>query len=126
MKVDDAIMLDLYGFVSETNSTNIFMIKNNIIYTPFPKACLPGITRQLIIELCINNNLTLIERDISITEFYNADVVFTSGTMSELSRVKEIDKRKLNIKNHLFKKIKHYFKELTKNEKYLYDFKKSI
>ena len=49
----DAVMLDLNGFVAETNATNIFMIKDGVVFTPFPKACLPGITRGLIIYLCI-------------------------------------------------------------------------
>ena len=39
--VDDAIMLDLYGFVAETNATNIFMIKNGVVFTPFADACFP-------------------------------------------------------------------------------------
>lgn len=88
--VDDAIMLDLDGFVSETNATNIFMIKDNKVYTPYPKACLCGITRQAVIDICKNNNIYIEERDISVTEMYNADEVFTSGTMGELARVSSI------------------------------------
>ncbi|MDG2139597.1 MAG: aminotransferase class IV, partial [Flavobacteriales bacterium] len=79
-KVDDAIMLDLYGFVAETNATNIFMIKEKTVYTPYADACLPGITRGLIIELCKENNIPIIEKNISVTELYNADQVFTTGT----------------------------------------------
>ena len=63
--VDDAIMLDLYGFVAETNATNIFMIKNGTIYTPFADACLPGITRGLIIKICQENNIPVFEKNIS-------------------------------------------------------------
>ena len=63
--VDDAIMLDLNGFVAETNATNIFMIKDGVVYTPFPKACLPGITRGLIFEICKKNNIQILEQDIS-------------------------------------------------------------
>ena len=64
--VDDAIMLDLNGFVAETNATNIFMIKNGVVLTPFPKACLPGITRGLVIQLCRANNIPIMEKDISM------------------------------------------------------------
>ena len=46
--VDDALMLDIDGFVSETNSTNVFMIKNGKVYTPYTNACLPGITRATV------------------------------------------------------------------------------
>ena len=76
--VDDAIMLDLYGFVAETNATNIFMIKNNEVYTPFADACLPGITRGLIIQICKVNNIPIFEKNLSVTELYNADQVFTT------------------------------------------------
>jgi len=114
--VDDAIMLDLNGFVAETNATNIFMIKNGKVYTPFPKACLPGITRGIIIELCAKNNIQIIEKDISVTELYNADQVFTTGTMGELAKVIEIDKRSINDKGDLLLKLQVLFSELTKNE----------
>ena len=114
--VDDAIMLDLNGFVSETNATNIFMIKNGVVITPFPRACLPGITRGLIIEHCINNNIPIIEKDISVTELYNADEVFTTGTMGELVRVAEIDRRKINNSGQIFSELQAIFRKLTETE----------
>ena len=114
--VDDAVMLDLNGFVAETNATNIFMIKDGIVLTPFPKACLPGITRGLIIELCKNNNIQIIEQDISVTELYNADEAFTTGTMGELARVNEIDKRKIKNRGSLLVKLQQLFKNLTETE----------
>jgi branched-chain amino acid aminotransferase len=114
--VDDAIMLDLNGFVAETNATNIFMIKDGVVITPFPRACLPGITRGLIIELCINNNIPIIEKDISVTELYNADEVFTTGTMGELVRVAEIDRRKINNSGQMFSELQAIFRKLTETE----------
>ncbi len=114
--VDDAVMLDLNGFVAETNATNIFMIKNEIVITPYPKACLPGITRGLIIELCKNNNIPIIEQDISVTELYNADEVFTTGTMGELSRVIEIDKREIRNKGDILVELQMQFKKITEKE----------
>ena len=114
--VDDAIMLDLNGFVAETNATNIFMIKNGTVYTPFPKACLPGITRDLIIIICKNNNIQILEKDISLTELYNADEVFTTGTMGELARVIEIDKRKIENKGGILMQLQSLFRKLTETE----------
>jgi branched-chain amino acid aminotransferase len=111
--VDDAIMLDLNGFVAETNATNIFMIKNGVVFTPFPKACLPGITRGLIIEICKNNNIQIVEQDISLTELYNADEVFVTGTMGELSSVIEIDKRRIANKGGVLMRLQSLFRELT-------------
>ena len=113
--VDDAIMLDLYGFVAETNATNIFMIKNGIVYTPFAEACLPGITRGLIIKLCLENNIPVFEKNISVTELYNADQVFTTGTMGELAQVVEIDKRIINDNGLILDKLKNLFKLRTES-----------
>ena len=113
---DDALMLDLDGFVAETNATNVFMIKNGVVITPFPKACLPGITRSLIIEICKNNNIPIVEQDISVTELYNADEVFTTGTMGELARVNEIDNRKIENKGGVLIQLQSLFKKLTEVE----------
>ena len=110
---DDAIMLDLYGFVAETNATNIFMIKNNIVYTAYADACLPGITRGLIIQICKENNLPFFEKNISLTELYNADQVFTTGTMGELAQVIEIDNRIIKNEGDLLNKLKQLFREKT-------------
>ena len=113
--VDDAIMLDLYGFVAETNATNIFMIKNGVVYTPFADACLPGITRGLIIKICLENNIPVFEKNISVTELYNADQVFTTGTMGELAQVVEIDKRIINDNGLILDKLKNLFKIRTES-----------
>jgi branched-chain amino acid aminotransferase len=114
--VDDAVMLDLDGFVAETNATNIFMIKNGVVITPYPKACLPGITRGLIIEICKNNNIPIVEQDISVTELYNADEVFTTGTMGELAKVNEIDKRMIENKGGVLAQLQSLFRKLTEVE----------
>ena len=92
------------------------MIKNGVVITPFPRACLPGITRGLIIEHCINNNIPIIEKDISVTELYNADEVFTTGTMGELVRVAEIDRRKINNSGQIFSELQAIFRKLTETE----------
>lgn len=112
-KADDALMLDLNGFVAETNATNIFMIKNGDVFTPFADACLPGITRGLIIQICKENKIPIFEKNISVTEFYNADQVFTTGTMGELAQVIEIDKRQINNTGRLLNTINSYFMVLT-------------
>lgn len=93
--MDAGLMLDHQGFVAELNDINLFMIKDNVVYTPFADACLHGITRGLVIELCKSNNIPIEERNLSLTEFYTADEVFGSGTMGELTPVVEIDGRKI-------------------------------
>ena len=91
--VDDAIMLDEHGFVSETNATNLFAVSRGVVLTPHADACLPGITRGHVIDLCRENGIKCVERNVSLSEFHSADEVFTTGTMGELSPVIEIDGR---------------------------------
>ena len=91
--VDDAIMLDIHGFVSETNATNIFVIKKGRLLTPHADACLPGITRGIVIQIARDNGIEAIERNISLSEVHAADEAFTTGTMGELSPVLEVDGR---------------------------------
>ena len=112
---DDALMLDNLGFVAETNACNIFMVKNNILYTPSADACLPGITRGLIIKLAKQLGIEIIERNISAAEFYNADEVFTTGTMGELTPVNEIDGRIIENKtgSGLMTNLYAAFKKMT-------------
>ena len=91
--VDSAIMLDLYGFVSETNDTNLFLVRDGVVSTPHADACLPGLTRQMVLDICRENDIPSAERNLSLTELYTADEVFTSGTMGELTPVLEADGR---------------------------------
>lgn len=91
--VDDAVMLDMQGFVSETNATNLFVVKRGRVLTPHADSCLPGITRGVVIEIARDAEIPIVERNISISELYAADEVFTSGTMGELTPVLEIDGR---------------------------------
>ncbi len=90
---DAAVMLDVNGFISETNDTNIFMVKNGQVLTPHPDSCLPGLTRQMILRICNDEGIVATERNLSLTELYTADEAFTSGTMGELTPVLEADGR---------------------------------
>ena len=92
---DSAVMLDLSGFVSETNDTNLFMLRNGIVCTPHADACLPGLTRKMILDICSAEGIPAEERNLSLTELYTADEVFTSGTMGELTPVLEADGRQI-------------------------------
>ena len=97
---DAALMLDLYGYASELNGTNIFMVKNNIMYTPHADACLHGITRGLILELAKEHDIPCYEKNISLTELYAADEAFCTGTMGELTPIKRIDGRLIENDNN--------------------------
>jgi branched-subunit amino acid aminotransferase/4-amino-4-deoxychorismate lyase len=90
---DDAIMLDVEGFVAETNATNLFLVKGGILKTPFADHCLPGITRRVVLEIARANDIPCEEARLTLAQFHSADEVFTTGTMGELAPVLEIDGR---------------------------------
>lgn len=91
--VADAIMLDLEGFVSETNATNIFCVETGVLLTPHADYCLPGITRETVLFLAEELGIPYEVRRVSLSEFHAADEVFTTGTMGELTPVTMIDGR---------------------------------
>ena len=90
---DSAIMLDIDGFVSETNDTNLFIVNDAEVLTPFADSCLPGLTRRMILDICKEQGIPAAERRLSMTEVYTANEVFTSGTMGELTPILEADGR---------------------------------
>ena len=106
---DAGLMLDDRGFVAELNGSNLFMVKNGKVFTPFGHACLPGITRNSVIEMCQKNNIEISEADITLSQFYNADGVFATGTMGELTPIVEIDGRSISKDDLLQKKIIQLF-----------------
>ncbi len=91
--VDAAVMLDVNGFVSEMNDTNIFMVRDATLLTPFADSCLPGLTRQMILDIALRDGIAFQEKNLSTTDLYTADEVFTTGTMGELTPVLMADGR---------------------------------
>ena len=116
--VDDAIMLDLNGFVSETNATNIFIIKKGCLLTPHADSCLSGITRGIILKIAEGNGIPVTERNVSLSEVHSADEVFTTGTMGELAPVLKVDGRQIGIGcvGQITQKLQALYKEATENE----------
>ena len=112
---DDALMMDYNGYVSETNATNVFIIKKGVVSTPKPDYCLPGITRGFIIELCKKLGYEIQVRNISMSEVYSCDEMFTTGTMGELTPVFEVDGRKIDDKvGEITKHIQAEFRKMTR------------
>ena len=92
---DDALMLDVNGFVSETNATNVFLVRSGVLLTPHADSCLPGITRAGVLEAAESVGIGVRERNLSLTEVYTADEAFTTGTMGGLAPVLEVDGRQI-------------------------------
>lgn len=89
---DEAILLDLYGTVSEASGENIFVVRHGMIYTPyFADSALEGITRDTAITIATDLGYQVIERPIPRTELYLADEIFLTGTAAEIVPVISID-----------------------------------
>jgi branched-chain amino acid aminotransferase len=91
--VDAALMLDAQGFVAETDTANIFCVHGRRVLTPLPTACLHGITRAVVIDQAGRLGFEIEERTLSVSDFYGADEVFTTGTVQELVPIVAIDDR---------------------------------
>lgn len=92
---EEALLLDTQGYVSEGSGENIFLVKNNILYTPELTSCLAGITRETIITLAKELSYEVIERSITRDEVYVADEAFFTGTAAEVTPIRELDDRKI-------------------------------
>ena len=93
MGADDAILLDLHGFVAETNATHLFVVRGGEVATSRVIACPEGITRATVLEICAKEGIPYREADLTKDEFYAGDEVFCTGTMGELAGVTKIDGR---------------------------------
>jgi branched-chain amino acid aminotransferase len=88
---DEALLLDSKGNVAEGSGENIFMVKDEVLYTPTLTASLNGITRNTIMTLAEEQGYDVIERVIKIEELYDADEVFFTGSAAEVTPIREID-----------------------------------
>ncbi len=90
---DEALLLDVDGFVSEGSGENIFIIRKGKIYTPDLTAALEGITRDTIVQLANELGYQVIEKRITRDEVYSADEAFFTGTAAEVTPIRELDNR---------------------------------
>ena len=93
---DEAIMLDKNDFISEGSGENIFIVKDQSIFTPTTKNCLNGITRQSVIQIAKDLHFQIFEKDITYEDCLNADEAFFTGTAVEITPISEIDKKPIN------------------------------
>ncbi len=90
---DEALMLDIHGFVNTTNACNFFIIRKGEVWTSTGDYCMNGITRQKVIDLCRNNDIPVFEKNFSLVETYSADEAFLTGTFGAQTPVGKIDGR---------------------------------
>ena len=92
---DEAMLLDVDGYVAEGSGENIFIVRNNIIYTPDLTSALEGITRDAIVVLAKDMGFSIVEKRITRDEVYIADEAFFTGTAAEVVPIREVDNRKI-------------------------------
>ncbi|QQZ29177.1 branched-chain amino acid transaminase [Thiothrix subterranea] len=90
---DEALLLDVDGFVSEGSAENFFLIKEGVLYTPELTAALDGITRKTVITLAQDLGFEVREKRITRDEVYVADEAFFTGTAAEVTPIRELDRR---------------------------------
>ncbi len=90
---DEALMLDVHGFVNTTNACNFFIVRGGAVWTSTGDYCMNGITRQKVIDLCRANDIPVFERNFSLVDTYSADEAFLTGTFGAQTPVGEVDGR---------------------------------
>jgi branched-chain amino acid aminotransferase len=91
--VDEAIMLDSNGFVAEGTADNVFILKRGTIFVPPTVTNLPGVTRETVIELALEEKIPVREEFFGVPMLYAADECFITGTAAEIAPIVEIDRR---------------------------------
>lgn len=94
---DEALLLDVEGYVAEGSGENIFLVKNGVVYTPEVTSCLNGITRSTILTLAAELGIQVVEKRITRDEVYIADEAFFTGTAAEVTPIREVDGRQIGI-----------------------------
>jgi branched-chain amino acid aminotransferase len=89
----EALLLDVDGFVSEGSGENVFIVRRGKLYTPDLTSALEGITRETIVQLAAEEGLQVIEKRITRDEVYSADEAFFTGTAAEVTPIRELDNR---------------------------------
>ena len=115
---DEALMLDVNGFVCTTNSCNFFIVRSGEVWTSTGDYCLNGITRQKVIRICELEGIPIFEKNFSLVEVYGADEAFLTGTFGAQVPVGLIDGRPIGngVAGDITKTIRSaYFDLIEKN-----------
>ena len=115
---DEALMLDLHGFVNTTNACNFFILRKGQVWTSTGDYCMNGITRQKVIDLCRANDIPVFERNFSLVDTYGADEAFLTGTFGAQTPVSQIDGRQIGTGDMgpVTQRIRALYKAMIKQE----------
>ncbi len=116
---DEALMLDVHGFVNTTNACNFFIVRKSEVWTSTGDYCMNGITRQKVIDLCRANNIPVFERNFSLVDTYSADEAFLTGTFGAQTPVGSIDGRQIGTgqMGPMTERLRGLYKDLIARER---------
>ena len=115
---DEALMLDVHGFVNTTNACNFFIVRKGEVWTSTGDYCMNGITRAKVIEVCRQNGIPVFEKNYSLVDTYGADEAFLTGTFGAQTPVSEIDGRQVGTgtMGPVTQRIRDLYKALIESE----------
>jgi len=115
---DEALMLDVHGFVNTTNACNFFIVRKGEVWTSTGDYCMNGITRGKVIEVCRQNGIPVFEKNYSLVDTYGAEEAFLTGTFGAQTPVSEIDGRQIGTgtMGPVTQRIRDLYKALIESE----------
>ena len=115
---DEALMLDVNGFVNTTNACNFFIVRKGEVWTSTGDYCMNGITRAKVIDVCRQNGIPVFEKNYSLVDTYGADEAFLTGTFGAQTPVSEIDGRQIGTgtMGSVTQRIRDLYKALIESE----------
>jgi branched-chain amino acid aminotransferase len=109
---DEAIFLNMAGYITDGSGENIFVVHDGVIQTPpLSAGCLEGITRDSVVAIARDQGYEVVERNLSRFDLYTADEAFFTGTAAEIAPIREVDDRPLgtNGRGPVTKEIQEVF-----------------
>jgi len=109
---DEALMLDIRGFVSTCNATNFFIVRADEVWTSTGAYCMNGITRHNVIRICEEAGIKCVQKDFSLFDVYSADEAFVTGSFGGLTPVTKIDGRVIGSERPMTQRLQKLYHEL--------------
>lgn len=120
---DEALLLDVDGYVCEGSGENLFLVKDSVIYTPDLSSALNGVTRRSIMQIATSEfNMKVVEKRITRDEVYIADEVFFTGTAVEVTPIREVDCRIIGggRRGEITERLQKFYLEVVRGKKSSY------
>ena len=113
---DEAILLDVRGFVAEAPGENVFVVKDGVLRTPNAHNVLEGITRKVVLEIAAEAGIAAEEADLTLYDLYTADECFLTSSFSRVHAVAEVDGRPIPAPGPITKRLRADILKMEKTE----------